>query len=178
MTLPPPSLPHQGGGKYRWLVYKGKIFMTVGIGSDHAGFLLKSLITEYLGKENIKHVDFGTNSTDSVDYPDFIFSVAKAVADQEVDRGIVICGSGLGASIVANKVKGVRAALCENEYLARFSRLHNDANVLALGERVLGTEIALSIVNIWLNTEFEGGKHQRRLDKIAELENQFFNDKK
>ncbi|GMT49600.1 MAG: ribose 5-phosphate isomerase B [bacterium] len=152
--------------------------MTVGIGSDHAGFILKSLITDYLEKGNIKYVDFGTNSTDSVDYPDFISLVAKAVADQEVDKGIVICGSGLGASIVANKIKGVRAALCDSEYLARFSRLHNDANVLALGERVIGTEIAMSIVNIWLSTEFEGGKHQRRLDKIAELENHFSNDTK
>ncbi len=150
--------------------------MTVGIGSDHAGFILKSLITEYLEKENIKYVDFGTNSTNSVDYPDFIFLVAKAVANQEVDRGIVICGSGLGASIVANKIQGIRAARCENEYVARFSRLHNDANVLALGERVIGTEIAVSIVDVWLNTEFEGGRHQRRLDKIAELEKQFFND--
>ncbi len=150
--------------------------MTVGIGSDHAGFILKSLITEYLGKKNIKYVDFGTNSTASVDYPDFIFLVAKAVADQKVDKGIVICGSGLGASIVANKVKGIRAARCENEYVARFSRLHNDANVLALGERVIGSEIAIAIVDVWLNTEFEGGRHQRRLDKIAELEKQFFND--
>jgi len=144
--------------------------MKIGIGSDHAGFKLKKLILEYFKEEGISHIDYGTNSTESVDYPDFIFLVAKAVAEQKVDRGIVICGSGIGASIVANKIKGIRAARCENEYVARYSRLHTDANVLALGERVVGTEIAVSIVKEWLNTGFEGGRHQRRLDKIAELE--------
>ncbi|MDH5680859.1 MAG: ribose 5-phosphate isomerase B [Spirochaetota bacterium] len=151
--------------------------MTIGIGSDHAGFKLKSLILEYFDKEGIKYTDFGTNSTESVDYPDFIFLVAQAVAEKKVDSGIVICGSGIGASIVANKIKGIRAARCENEYVARFSRQHNDANVLALGERVLGSELALSIVKVWLSTDFEGGRHQRRLDKIAELENNTLQDK-
>ena len=151
--------------------------MTIGIGSDHAGFKLKSLILEYFDKEGIKYTDFGTNSTESVDYPDFIFLVAQAVAEKKVDSGIVICGSGIGASIVANKIKGIRAARCENEYVARFSRQHNDVNVLALGERVLGSELALSIVKVWLSTDFEGGRHQRRLDKIAELENNTLQDK-
>ena len=144
--------------------------MTIGIGSDHAGFKLKSLILEYFESEGIQYQDFGTNSTESVDYPDFIFLVAQAVAEKKVDSGIVICGSGIGASIVANKIKGIRAARCENEYVARFSRRHNDANVLALGERVLGSDLALSIVKEWLSTGFDGGRHQRRLDKISELE--------
>ncbi len=147
--------------------------MTIAIGSDHAGFKLKQLIIEYLTKEGVSHIDYGTNSTESVDYPDFIFTVAKAVSEKKADRGIVICGSGIGASIVANKIKGIRAARCENEYVARFSRLHNDSNILALGERVIGTEIAVSIVKVWLNTGFEGGRHQRRLDKIAELERKY-----
>ena len=151
--------------------------MTIGIGSDHAGFKLKSQIIEQFQNEGISFIDFGTDSMDSVDYPDFIFLVAKAVAEKEVDSGIVICGSGIGASIVANKINGIRAARCESEYVARFSRLHNDANVLALGERVLGSDIALAIVDVWLNTDFEGGRHQRRLDKIAELEKHDINNK-
>lgn len=146
--------------------------MTVGIGSDHAGFNLKSLIIEYFKDEKIDFIDYGTDSLESVDYPDFIFLVAKSVVEKKVDCGIVICGSGIGASIVANKINGIRAARCENEYVAKFSRLHNDANVLALGERVLGSDLALSIVKTWLNTDFEGGRHQRRLDKIAHIESE------
>lgn len=144
--------------------------MTVGIGSDHAGFRLKTLIKDYFKDENIEFIDYGTDSEESVDYPDFIFMVAKSVVEKKVDKGIVICGSGIGASIVANKINGIRAARCENEYVAKYSRLHNDANVLALGERVMGSDLALSIVKTWLNTEFEGGRHQRRLDKIAHIE--------
>ncbi len=145
--------------------------MTIGIGSDHAGYNLKTLIIEHLKKKGISHTDFGTNGPESVDYSDFSFLVAKAVHDQEVDRGIVVCGSGVGASIMASKIKGIRCARCENEYVAKFSRLHNDSNVLALGERVTGQDVALAIVDVWLETEFEGGRHQRRLDKIAEVEN-------
>lgn len=152
------------------------IKMTIGIGSDHAGFKLKSLIIDYFDEEGISYVDYGTNSTESVDYPDFIFLVAKAVSKKEVEKGIVICGSGIGASIVANKIRGIRAARCENEYVAKFSRLHNDANILALGERVIGHELALSIVKVWLETGFEGGRHQNRLNKINELENLFYNN--
>lgn len=144
--------------------------MIVGIGSDHGGYNLKTTIIEYLKEKKIEYIDFGTNSNDSVDYPDYILQVAKAVQKKKVDKGIVVCGSGVGASLVANKVKGVRAALCTSEYVAKFTRLHNDTNVLALGERVIGVDIALSIVDIWLNTEFEGGRHQRRVDKISAIE--------
>ncbi len=137
--------------------------MNIGIGSDHAGFLLKSSIINYFKKKAISYTDFGTDSVESVDYPDFIFLVAKAVSENKVDSGVVICGSGIGASIVANKIKGIRAARCENEYVARFSRRHNDANVLALGERVMGSELAIAIIDVWINTGFDGGRHQKKV---------------
>ncbi|NLN14388.1 MAG: ribose 5-phosphate isomerase B [Tissierellia bacterium] len=143
--------------------------MKIGIGSDHGGYELKEVIKEYLTSEGIEFVDYGTNSLDSVDYPDFGKRVADAVLNKEVDRGILICGTGIGISITANRIKGIRCALCSDTFSARMSRLHNDANILALGGRVLGKGLALDIVKIFLETEFEGGRHERRINKIDEI---------
>lgn len=144
--------------------------MKIGIGSDHGGFELKEEIKKYLAGEGIDFVDFGTNSSDSVDYPDYGKTVADAVVGKEVDRGIVICGTGIGISIAANKVKGIRCALCSDSYSARMSREHNNANILALGARVLGLGLALDIVSTWIKTEFEGGRHEIRVNKISDIE--------
>lgn len=144
--------------------------MKIGIGSDHGGYELKEYIKEYFDKENIDYIDYGTNSTESVDYPDFGKKVSEAVVSKEVDRGIVICGTGIGISIACNKVKGIRCALCSDTYSARMSREHNDANVLALGARVLGKDLALEIVSTWLKADFAGGRHARRVEKISEIE--------
>ncbi len=143
--------------------------MKIGIGSDHGGFELKESIKEYLKQEGIEYVDYGTNSTESVDYPDFGKKVAEAVVSKEVDRGIVICGPGIGISISANKVSGIRCALCGDTFSARMSRAHNNANVLALGGRVTGVGLALDIVKEFLEGEFEGGRHARRVNKIDEI---------
>lgn len=144
--------------------------MKIGIGSDHGGFELKESIKDYLNKEGIEFIDFGTYSKDSVDYPDFGKKVAEAVVSNEVDRGIVICGTGIGISIAANKVRGIRCALCSETYSARMSREHNDANMLALGARVLGVDLALEIVSTWIKSEFQGGRHEIRVNKISEIE--------
>lgn len=144
--------------------------MLVAIGSDHGGFHLKAEIITHLEEQGITYHDFGTYSTDSVDYPDISSSVAKAVAAGEYDRGIIICGTGIGVSIAANKVKGIRAALCHDVFSAQMSREHNDANVLTMGERVIGPGLALAIVDKWLNTDFAGGRHARRVAKIANIE--------
>jgi len=142
----------------------------VAIGSDHGGFRLKEEITDYLTQKGIAFRDFGTNSSDSVDYPLIANEVAKAVACGECDKGIIVCGTGIGVSMAANKVKGIRAALCHDEFSAEMSRAHNDANVLTLGERVIGVGLALSIVAKWLSTEFDGGRHARRVAMLADLE--------
>ncbi|HEY8361248.1 MAG TPA: ribose 5-phosphate isomerase B [Tissierellaceae bacterium] len=147
--------------------------MVIGIGSDHGGYELKEYIKEYLDKENIKYIDYGTYSNESVDYPDYGKKVAEAVVSGEVDRGIVICGTGIGISIVCNKIKGIRCALCSDTYSARMSREHNDANMLALGGRVLGKDLAVEIVSVWLKSEFAGGRHARRIDKISQIEEQY-----
>jgi len=144
--------------------------MRIGIGSDHAGFHLKERIKGFLIEKGYEVVDFGTHSQDSTHYPLFAKEVSLAVQRGEVDRGILICGTGIGMAITANKFKGVRAALCLNEYMARMSRLHNDANVLCLGGRVLGEDLALSIVLVWLETPFEGGRHLKRLEFIRDIE--------
>ncbi|WP_448584612.1 ribose 5-phosphate isomerase B [Thermocrinis sp.] len=144
--------------------------MKIAIGSDHAGFRLKEKIKEYLLSKGYEVLDFGTNSTNSTHYPIFAKEVAKAVQEKKADYGILICGSGIGMSITANKFPGIRAALCVNEYMARMSRMHNDANVLCLGDRVVGDELALSIVEAWLSTGFEGGRHQERIKLIEEIE--------
>jgi len=147
-----------------------RILMKIGIGSDHGGFELKEVIKEYLGKLDIEYIDYGTYSKESVDYPDYGKKLADAVVAKEIDRGIVICGTGIGISISANKVKGIRCALCGDTYSARMSREHNDANVLALGARVLGIDLALEIVSVWLKSEFQGGRHLIRVNKISDIE--------
>lgn len=146
--------------------------MKLAIGSDHGGFRLKEAIKTYLLVHDYEVTDFGTESEDSCDYPDFALPVAEAVAKGEYDRGILICGTGIGIGIVANKVKGVRAALCHDTFSAEACRNHNDANILTMGERIVGEGLALKIVETFLNSDFEGGRHQRRVDKIKALENQ------
>ncbi|MFA5576899.1 MAG: ribose 5-phosphate isomerase B [Tissierellaceae bacterium] len=144
--------------------------MKIGIGSDHGGFELKEYIRDYLDGIGVECIDYGTYSLDSVDYPDYGKKLAEAVVAKEVDRGIAICGTGIGISISCNKVKGIRCALCGDTYSARMSREHNDANILALGGRVVGKDLALEIVSAWLSAEFAGGRHERRVKKISEIE--------
>jgi len=144
--------------------------MKVSIGCDHAGVALKNEILPILKDLSIEYEDVGTNSEISVDYPDFGERVSEAVSKGAVDRGILICGTGIGMSIVANKFPNVRASLCYNTYSAEMSRLHNDANILILPGRVINEEEAKEIVRIWFKTPFEGGRHQRRLDKIKAIE--------
>ena len=140
--------------------------MKISIGSDHAGFIYKEAIKVFLAEAGHEVKDFGTNSGESCDYPDFIRPVAQAVAEGEFERGIVLGGSGNGEAIVANKVKGVRCGLCWDLRSARLNREHNDGNVLSLGERMMSESAALEIVELWLATAFEGGRHQERLYKI------------
>lgn len=144
--------------------------MKIAIASDHAGFELKELIKDYITKTNNSIVDFGTNNSDSVDYPDFAAAASKAVSSGEVDRGILVCGSGQGMMMSANKFKNIRAALCNDLYSAKMSRLHNDSNILAIGGRIVGKDLALEIIKTWMETEFEGGRHQRRVDKLNSLQ--------
>ncbi|MFC1862958.1 ribose 5-phosphate isomerase B [Thermodesulfobacteriota bacterium] len=141
--------------------------MQIIIGSDHAGFGLKEECLRYLGQSSeYSTTDTGVYSTDSSDYPNIAHKVARAVRDGEFPKGILICGSGIGMSITANRYKGVRAALCHNIYTARMSRLHNDANILVMGDRVIGVGLALEMVDTFLKTDFEGGRHKKRLDLI------------
>ena len=138
----------------------------IAIGCDHAAFNEKEKLKKYLIKNGYELVDVGTNSSDSVDYPSFGHEVGKLVANNKVNKGIVICGSGIGISIAANKIKGVRAALCTSSEHAKMSRKHNDANVLALGARMTDFSLVLEIVQSWLNTDFEGGRHLKRVNLI------------
>ena len=144
--------------------------MKVAIGSDHGGFRLKEEIKTLLTELKVDSNDFGTYTSASVDYPDISRQVAEAVAKGEYERGIIVCGTGIGVSIAANKVKGIRAALCNDVFSAQMSREHNDANILTLGERVIGFGLARMIVEVWLKTEFAGGRHACRVDKLMELE--------
>ena len=140
--------------------------LKVALGCDHGGFVYKQKIIDYLKARNIEFVDVGTHTREACDYPDIARSVTELVASGQVDRGILVCGTGIGMSIAANKTRGIRAALCGDTYSARVSRAHNNANVLCLGERVIGEHLALDIVDIWLKTGFEGGRHKRRVDII------------
>jgi ribose 5-phosphate isomerase B len=142
--------------------------MRVSLGADHKGFELKDKIKKYLEKLGHQVTDFGTNTSDSVDYPDFGFKVAESVAKGEADFGITVCWTGNGMNIAANKVKGIRSALCLNEELAMLARAHNNANVLALAAKFVPEELARKILDAWLATEFEGGRHARRLQKIRD----------
>ena len=144
--------------------------MKIVLASDHGGFELKEAIKEHLRKEGYDLNDIGVYDTKSVDYPDYGKKAALMVAGNEADKGIIVCGTGIGISIAANKVKGIRCALCTNEYMARMSRMHNDANMLALGGRVTGAGLATEIVDAWLSAEFEGGRHENRVNKIMDIE--------
>ena len=136
------------------------------IGTDHAGFEVKPFVIEYLKKRGIEVEDLGCYSNESVDYPDFAHKVAKAVLENPGSKGILICGSGIGMSLAANKHKGIRAALCHDYYTAEMARRHNDANILCFGARIVGKGEIESILEAWLTHEFEGGRHQRRVEKI------------
>ncbi|MCB1146698.1 MAG: ribose 5-phosphate isomerase B [Leptospiraceae bacterium] len=141
--------------------------MQVGIAADHGGLALKTSIKNEF--KAIQWQDFGTSSDESVDYPDYAQVLCKAILNEEIERGILICGTGIGISIAANRFKGIRAALCHDAFTAEMARRHNDANVLALGGRVLDLEMAFRIVRLFLDTEFEGGRHQRRVQKIEQI---------
>uniref|UniRef100_UPI0039A612CA ribose 5-phosphate isomerase B n=1 Tax=Ornithobacterium rhinotracheale TaxID=28251 RepID=UPI0039A612CA len=141
--------------------------MKIAIGSDHAGYDLKEKIKQYLVEKKIEIQDFGAFSTDSVDYPDFAHPTANAVENHQADLGILLCGSGNGIAITANKHQGIRAAICWNPELAELARQHNDANILVLPARFISEELGLEIVDAFLNASFEGGRHQRRVEKIA-----------
>lgn len=143
----------------------------ISIASDHGGYALKEEIKELLTSKGLEVEDFGCHNTDSCDYPDFAEAAAKAVASGKCEKGIVVCTTGIGVSITANKVKGIRCALCSDAFSAEMTRRHNDANMLAIGAGVVGKNLALRIVETFLDTEFEGGRHQRRVDKITAIEN-------
>ena len=142
--------------------------MHIAVASDHAGFKYKMLLSKHLHDLGHEVKDFGTYSEDPVDYPDFIRPAAEAVARGECERGIVLGGSGNGEAMAANRVKGVRCAYCFNEETARLGRMHNDANVISIGERIVSPQMAVAIVNTWLETPFEGGRHVRRIQKLDE----------
>ena len=140
------------------------------IGCDHGAYDLKEKLKTFIAEKGIKVEDVGTHSEDSVDYPDFGVKVASLVSTGKFKRGILLCGTGIGMSIVANKFRNVRAALCSEPFSARMSRLHNDSNILVIGGRVVGKALALEITKVWLETPFEGGRHERRLNKIKAME--------
>lgn len=141
------------------------------IASDHAGFPLKEEIKAFLDEKGVAYIDCGTDSTASVDYAVFAQKACLKVVNGEADKGILCCGTGIGISMAANKVKGIRAACCSDYFSAKFTRMHNDANVLCMGARVIGPGAACELVDVFLNTEFEGGRHQRRVDQITAIEN-------
>ncbi|HAR87058.1 MULTISPECIES: ribose 5-phosphate isomerase B [unclassified Clostridium] len=147
--------------------------MKIAIGSDHGGLRLKKEVIKHLEKKNIEVRDYGTYTEDSCDYPDFAEKVAEAVVAKEYDYGILICGTGIGISISANKIPGIRAALCSDTFSAHATREHNNANILAMGERVVGTGLALDIVDAFLGSTFEGGRHENRVNKIMEIEKKY-----
>ena len=144
--------------------------MKIAIGNDHTAVDLKNTISDYLKELGYEVINLGTDSRESCDYPIYGEKVGRAVADGEADLGIAICGTGVGISLAANKVKGIRACVCSEPYTAKLSRMHNNSNVLAFGARVVGDELAKMIVKEWLDAEFEGGRHQRRVDMIMEIE--------
>ena len=144
--------------------------MKIALGNDHAGCELKELIKDYLNEGDYEWEDFGTFDESSVDYPDYAFYVGKAVTKGDCDLGILICGTGIGIGIAANKIPGVRAALCHDLFSAEATRMHNNSNVLTMGARVVDAKLAIEIVDIWLKTEFEGDRHQKRIDKITAIE--------
>jgi len=147
--------------------------MIIAIASDHAGFELKEKIKKFLEELGHEYKDFGTDSEESVDYPDYALKVAESVAKKECDRGILICGAGIGMCMSANKVPGIRAASCYDTEMARLSREHNDANILTMGARLIDENTAKEIVQVWLTTEFAGGRHLRRVNKMKDIEKKY-----
>ncbi len=143
----------------------------IALGCDHGGFELKKEIIAHLEAAGVEYKDFGTYSSDSCDYPDYAEKTCAAVVSGEYDLAILVCGTGIGISMAANKVKGIRAACCSDTFSARFTRLHNNANALCMGGRVVGAGLACDMVDLFINTEFEGGRHQSRIDKVMALEN-------
>jgi ribose 5-phosphate isomerase B len=148
----------------------------IALGSDHAGYELKTVVAKHLAGQGHEVIDLGTDSDESVDYPAFCAATARSVVTGDTDFGIVFGGSGQGEQIAANKVHGARAALCSNEFMARLAREHNDANVLSLGGRVLGNELALAVVDVFLATHFAGGRHERRIGQITDIEREECSD--
>ena len=142
----------------------------IAIGSDHAGYSLKYIIAEYFKSNEIEYIDFGPSSEDSVDFPDFAEKVVRSIQRGESDKGILICGTGIGMSIAANKFRNINAALCTTEFHARLSRQHNNSNILVMGSRVTGKDLAISILEEWLKTEYLGGRYEKRNIKIRQLE--------
>ena len=146
--------------------------MKIAVACDHGGFRLKNVLIEEMKKLGYEVKDYGTYSEDSCDYPDYASQAAKAVASGECEKGVVVCGTGIGVSITANKVKGIRCALVHDVFSAKATRAHNDTNMLAMGQRVIGEGLALEILHAWLETEYEGGRHDKRIEKMMALENE------
>lgn len=144
--------------------------MKIAIGCDHVGIEHKDLVIKHLESKGIEVEDFGTHTTERTDYPKYGLAVANAVASKQADQGILICGTGVGISLAANKVKGIRAVVCSDPYTAQLSKEHNNTNILSFGSRVIGIELAKMIIDSWLGAEFEGGRHQNRINQIAEIE--------
>ncbi len=151
--------------------------MKIAVACDHGGLQLKRALVRYLASKGHEVIDFGTDTEESCDYPDYALPAAEAVAAGRCERGILVCGTGIGVSLVANKVPGIRCAHCHDTYSAKYTRLHNDANMLAFGQRVIGEGLMEEIVDVFLSTDFEGGRHQRRLDKLAAIEAKYFRAK-
>lgn len=147
--------------------------MKIALGSDHGGYNLKNIVIEHLKEKGIEYEDLGCYNTESCDYPVYGEKVAEAVVRGEFDYGIIVCGTGIGISIAANKVPGIRAAHCTDSFTARATRQHNNSNILSLGERITGPSIALDIVDAFLSTEFEGGRHEKRVNMIEEIEKEY-----
>ena len=151
--------------------------MKIAVACDHGGLQLMRALVRYLTSKGHEVIDFGTDTEESCDYPDYALPAAEAVAAGRCERGILVCGTGIGVSLVANKVPGIRCAHCHDTYSAKYTRLHNDANMLAFGQRVIGEGLMEEIVDVFLSTDFEGGRHQRRLDKLAAIEAKYFRAK-
>ena len=145
--------------------------MKIAIGCDHGGFEHKNAIAEHFEKRGFEVLDFGIHELESIDYPKIALKVANSVASKEAELGILVCGTGIGMSLAANKVKGIRAACCSEHFSAKYTRMHNDSNILCLGGRVIGIGTAIELADLFVDTEFEGGRHQRRVDMITEIEN-------
>ena len=145
--------------------------MKIAVGCDHGGLEHKNAIVEHLKEQGFETVDFGIYTPESVDYPEIALKVANSISNSECDLGILVCGTGIGMSLAANKLKGIRAAACSEHFSAKYTRLHNNSNILCLGGRVIGVGTALELADIFVNTPFEGGRHQRRVDMISAIEN-------